>query len=260
VAQRCRGFLGRIEPLEQHAGAAREQLGALRRIAGQRGAAAQHVGELGPVRLRLIEPIERLPGAGVVGPRRHDGDVRLDRAVGVLELLLVDHRDLVERRARVLAALGDLGDALQRLDHLAPAADHAEQIRELLDHGDIGGREHAQALERVDRVVRTLELVGVDRREIAQQLRALGLGRGRPEPRIGTLLERRGELDPAALAAIQLLELRARRRIVGQHAEDAAQLCLGIARPLLLAADLRDLHQQIGGGVRGVGFLGHRLV
>ena len=45
-----------------------------------------------------------------------------------------------------------------------------------------------------------------------------------------------------------------------QHAEDPAELRLGLARLLLLVADRRDLHQEIGGARGGVGLLGHALV
>ena len=64
----------------------------------------------------------------------------------------------------------------------------------------------------------------------------------------------------AALRAVQRLEPRPRDRLAGQHAEDPAELRLGVARPLLLGADRRDLHQQIGGLGGGLGLLGHALV
>ena len=76
-----------------------------------------------------------------------------------------------------------------------------------------------------------VQLLGVDRGELAQQLRTLGLGRRGAEPRIGALLERRRELDPAALVAVQLLEPRARDR----HRSAACRGC-GAAAPRPRAA------------------------
>jgi len=243
VAQRRGGLLRRGQPVDQDLGAPGEQGGAHGRLALERGAPAQHVGELGPSRIAGVQRVERRPCFAVVGPGRDQLGVRLGRALGELELALVDPRDRAQRIARLGAAFGDLADAAQRLDHLGPPADRAVEAGELDQHRGVGGREVAQPLERVDRVVRAAELVGVDRGELAQQLGALGLGRGGTEPRVGALLERRRELDVAPLGAVERLDPGPRDRIGGQHAEDAAQLGLGVARLALLAADRRDLHQ-----------------
>src|SRR5262249_57968776 len=95
---------------------------------------------------------------------------------------------------------------------------------------------------------------------LAEQAGPPRLGRGRAEARIGALLERRGELDPAALGAVKVLEAGARDLVVGPHAEHAAVLRLGVATAALAGADGGDLHQEIGGAGGGLGGLAHLLV
>ena len=87
VAQRRGCLLGRVEPLHQDLGATRQQLRAQARIALERGAAAQHVGDLVPPRVRRVQLVERGPRVDVVGPGGDELVVGLDRAVGELELL-----------------------------------------------------------------------------------------------------------------------------------------------------------------------------
>ena len=144
--------------------------------------------------------------------------------------------------------------------HLRPPADAGVQAAEIAQHADVGRRQLAQALEGVDAVVGVAEVVGVDRGQLAQQRRPLGLGRGGAQARIGALLERRGQLDPPAAGAVQGLEPGPRVAVVGAHAEDAAVLGLGLARLALALADRRHLEQEIGGRLGGVGVLAERLV
>ena len=159
---------------------AREQLRALGGLALERGAAAQHVGELGPPRVRRVQRVERGPRLGVVGPGRDELVVRVDRALGQLELLLVDLRDRAQRVARLGRALGDLADPRERLDHLATSG--RPRRTGSASWTSAPRCRPARAWRRRSNAsiasCGRCELLGVDRGELAQQLR-----RARPRAR-----------------------------------------------------------------------------
>ena len=189
VAQcRC-GLFGGIEPVHEHPGPAAEELGPFGGIPAQARATAQGVREFGPAGMAFVESIEGGVRVCVVAPVGDDLRVGFDGALGQLEFLFVNLRHPAQSVARLAGARGDLGDAMEGFDDVAPASHTGVKSAQLVQGFGVVGVEIAQSFQSVDSVARAVEFDRVERGQLAQERRSFGLGGGGAEAGIGAFLE-----------------------------------------------------------------------
>ena len=167
----------------------------------------------------LVEAIQRGERLLVVRGGGQDRLVRLGRALGDRQLLLVHRRDLQAKRPRPLLVGGQVRLALQAVDDLPPQADAriqprqrlvcAQHLEGLLGRGHLAvaafllGHLDQQALQRVDRLVRALQAVLVEAGQLAQVRPAQRPQGQRLRRRAGPLLDDVRQILPALLVPVE---------------------------------------------------------
>ena len=251
-------------------------------VAGRRGAEQNLVGrqQPGPLLRRPIQRHQRQRRLAVAGIRRQDPLVRLERPLGLIELLLRQHRHpLEEARARrhVGRAIGQGGQLVAQLA-VRPLLgverfEGAVVARLGVDLAQSAGGAPVLCVERLDSLEDLDGRLGgahplVEQRAAPLEQRQL---RGRVSPHVLSLaLEDLHQRRPAPLALVERGQPRQRRlvaRLDGQHlvierdrlarvVEPLARQARHLAepRPLAGGVDVRQLlAQQLDEGAPGAG-------